>query len=167
MWCAQLSCIRFLTTLWHICKIYMNFASKTQAIVCCVRTIVSNSSKYLSNMKHNMGHFSIGAWPSPAQPSSGGQGFRRSWVQGSGDQGVGQGIKGSQNGSGGIRVSGVHGFRGRGVTGGKGIRGSGGGSGCQKIRGQGVYKGFIGSGVHGFRGQEVMGSGGQGSMVPA
>ena len=109
-----------------------------------------------------MGHFSIGAWPSPAQPSSGGQGFRRSWVQGSGDQGVGQGIKGSQNGSGGIRVSGVHGFRGQGVTGGKGIRGSGGGSGCQKIRGQGVYKGFIGSGVHGFRGQEVMGSGGQG-----
>ena len=162
MWCAQLSFIRFLTTLWHICKIYMNFASKTQAIVCCVRTIPSNSSKYLSNMKHNMGNLSIGAWPSPAQPSSGGQGFRRSWVQGSGDQGVGQGIKGSQRvrlykGVRGSWVQGSGGHRGY-----KGIRGSGGGSGCQKIRGQGVYKGFIGSGVHGFRGQEVMGSGGQG-----
>ena len=109
-----------------------------------------------------MGNLSIGAWPSPAQPSSGGQGFRRSWVQGSGDQGVGQGIKGSQNGSGGIRVSGVHGFRGQGVTG--GIRGSGGQEVGQGVRRSGVrgYKGFIGSGVHGFRGQEVMGSGGQG-----
>ena len=78
-------------------------------LVCCVRTIKSNSNKYLSTMKNNMGHFSLGAWPSPAQPSSGGQGFRRSWVQGSGDQGVREWVRVSRDhkGSGCIRVSGV------------------------------------------------------------
>lgn len=111
-------------------------------LVCCVRTIKSNSNKYLSTMKNNMGHFSLGAWPSPAQPSSGGQGFRRSWVQGSGDQGVREWVRVSRDhkGSGCIRVSGVHGFRGQGV------RGSGGQEAGQGVRGSGG-QGFMGSGV--------------------
>ena len=52
-------------------------------------------------MKNNMGHFSIGAGPSPAQASSGGQGFRRSWVQGSG-------VRGSQGVRGWVRISRDH-----------------------------------------------------------
>ena len=108
-------------------------------LVCCVRTIKSNSNKYLSTMKNNMGHFSLvvhgQAQPSPAQEvrGSGVHGFRgqgiRGWVRVSRDH----------KGSGCIRVSGVHGFRGQGVTG--GIRGSGG----QEV-GQGVRR----SGVRGY-----------------
>ena len=101
------------------------------------------------------------AKPSPAQlRRSGVQAFMGSGVRGSGGGSGYQGITKRVRRYKGVRGSWVQGSGGH--RGYKGIRGSGGGSGCQKIRGQGVYKGFIGSGVHGFRGQEVMGSGGQG-----
>ena len=70
------------------------------------------------------------AKPSPAQ-------LRRSGVRGSGGQGVGQGIKGSQ------RVRLYKGVRGSWV---QGVRGSGGQEAGQGVRGSGG-QGFMGSGV--------------------